>query len=86
MKETTLATYGPGTQIKNELFKPEVAKRRARARRQRFALVRRGEPRFAEPSWVAGEARFIALHNISAPVRLYVFGLRAKLAFVCKEM
>jgi len=27
------------------------------ARRERIALVRRGEPRFAEPSWVAGKAR-----------------------------
>jgi len=56
--QTALATYRPGTAIKSELFKPEVAKHRAKARRPDSVRVRRGEPRFAEPSWVAGEACF----------------------------
>jgi len=45
-----LATYGPGTAIKSELFKPEVANRRAnsaapahRAREARGTALRRAE-------------------------------------------
>ncbi|MCL2163792.1 MAG: hypothetical protein FWH55_05210 [Oscillospiraceae bacterium] len=45
-----MATYGPGTPIKNELFKPEVANRRAnsavrghRLREARGTALRRAE-------------------------------------------
>ncbi|MCL2163713.1 MAG: hypothetical protein FWH55_04800 [Oscillospiraceae bacterium] len=51
---TDLVTYDPMTPIKSELFKPEVTNRRAIAQCERITPARRGESRFAEPTWVAG--------------------------------
>jgi len=48
----------PGTPMKNELLKDLIANAARITRSERIALVRQGEPRFAEPNLVADETRF----------------------------
>ena len=44
--------------MKNELLKDLIANAARITRSERIALVRQGEPRFAEPNLVADETRF----------------------------